>query len=425
MIFLYRTITFFLYPVLSLAIYLRRFTNKEDKIRFKEKISININENYFPKNKKIYWIHAASIGETNSIVPLIRKLIQSNKNIFILLTSTTLSSSELIKKLSFDKDNFQHRFFPLDLQFLVKNFLNYWKPELIIFIDSEVWPNFLLEISKRKIPLVLLNGRITMKTFRRWKIVPNLSKKIFGLYNLCLSSSKESEINLKLLGAKNVKFIGNLKFCPAVEKKINDKNFELLSEKFNIWCAASTHPGEEEIILKTHSLLRQKNNNVITIIIPRHITRSNEIQKVCDNYRFKCRIVNKLSEINDECEIFIINSIGEMTNYFYNCKSIFMGKSFLKKLIKVGGQNPIEPAKCGCKIYHGPYVSNFKEVYNLLNKKNITNEVSDENELYNNLLKDFKNSGNLNDKNIEDLNNYGEQILTSTVNEVLRIKNEI
>ena len=178
MIFLYRTITFFLYPVLSLAIYLRRFTNKEDKIRFKEKISININENYFPKNKKIYWIHAASIGETNSIVPLIRKLIQSNKNIFILLTSTTLSSSELIKKLSFDKDNFQHRFFPLDLQFLVKNFLNYWKPELIIFIDSEVWPNFLLEISKRKIPLVLLNGRITMKTFRRWKIVPNLSKKI-------------------------------------------------------------------------------------------------------------------------------------------------------------------------------------------------------------------------------------------------------
>ena len=175
MIFLYRFLTFLLFPIFLIIIYLRRFINKEDKIRFKEKILIN--ENDFPKNKKVFWIHAASIGETNSVLPLINKIIKDDNKIFILLTTTTLSSSQIINKIGIDQNNFQHRFFSLDIQFLVKKFLNHWKPETIIFVDSEVWPNYLLEISKRKIPLMLLNGRITMKSFKRWKMFPNLSKK--------------------------------------------------------------------------------------------------------------------------------------------------------------------------------------------------------------------------------------------------------
>ena len=146
-----------MFPVFVIIIFFRRFLNKEDKKRFKEKISIN--DPFFPKNKKIIWIHAASIGETNSVFPLISKLIKDNKNIFILLTSTTLSSSQLIERKKFNKNNFQHRFFPLDVQFLVKKFINHWKPELVIFVDSEVWPNYLLEISKRKIPLILLKWK--------------------------------------------------------------------------------------------------------------------------------------------------------------------------------------------------------------------------------------------------------------------------
>ena len=157
MIFLYRTLTFFLFPVFVLIIFFRRYLNKEDKKRFKEKISMN--DPFLPKNKKIIWIHAASIGETNSVFPLISKLTKDNKDIFILLTSTTLSSSQLIEKKKFNKNNVQHRFFPLDVQFLVKKFINHWKPELVIFVDSEVWPNYLLEISKRKIPLILLKWK--------------------------------------------------------------------------------------------------------------------------------------------------------------------------------------------------------------------------------------------------------------------------
>tara|TARA_A100001015_G_C14824624_1_gene646162 strand:+ start:571 stop:954 length:384 start_codon:yes stop_codon:yes gene_type:complete len=127
-----------------MVVYFRRFTRKEDKIRFKEKISIN--ESFFPKNKRVVWIHAASIGETNSVLPLIQKITKNDKKKFILLTTTTLTSSQIVKKKGLDPDSFQHRFFPLDIQFLIEKFLDYWKPETIIFVDSEVWPNYLMEL---------------------------------------------------------------------------------------------------------------------------------------------------------------------------------------------------------------------------------------------------------------------------------------
>ena len=417
MIFLYRILTFFLFPIFVIITYLRRFTDKEDKIRFKEKISIN--ESFFPKNKKVVWIHAASIGETKSVLPLIQEIIKNNQKIFVLLTTTTLTSSQIVNKTGLNQNNFQHRFFPLDVQFLVKKFLDYWKPETIIFVDSEVWPNYLLEISKRNIPLILLNGRITTKSFKRWKIFPNLSKKIFNLYDLCLTASSESEKNLKSLGAKNVKFIGNLKFCVSASDKNDNYDLKSFFNNYFIWCAASTHRGEEEIILRTHNLLKNRIKNLLTIIIPRHIIRSKEVYDICNKFNLKGQIISKSDDIIEKSEILIINSIGEMTKYFYNCKSIFMGKSLSKKLIKVGGQNPIEPAKCGCKIYHGPYVSNFREIYNFLNKKEIAYEVKNEIELSENILKDFENNNYLSKQNIEDLNNYGEKILNLTTKEVL------
>lgn len=422
MIFLYRILTFFLFPFFILIIYLRRFINKEDKKRYKEKISVK--ENHFPNKKKVFWIHAASIGETNSVLPLIKEIIKSNEKIFILLTSTTLTSSQLVNKANLNPDNFQHRFFPLDIQFLVKKFLDHWKPNSVMFVDSEIWPNYLMEISKRKIPLALLNGRITMKTFNRWKMFPDLSRKLFSLYNLCLSSSNESERNLKLLGAQNVKFIGNLKFCPTIENEKKDISLRLIFNKRLIWCAASTHPEEEEIILKTHKILKQNGIEVTTIIIPRHIIRSEEIYKICNEFKLNTQIVKSKGNILKDSEVLIINSIGEMTKYFHNCKSVFMGKSLSKKLIKVGGQNPIEPAKCGCKIYHGPYISNFKEIFEFLKIKEIACEVSNEVDLSNKLLQDFNSDRNFNEKNLEELNNYGEKILALTVKEVLKLENE-
>ena len=417
MIYLYRFLTFVFFPFFIIIIYFRKFKGKEDKLRFKEKISVK--ETQLPETKKVIWMHAASIGETNSILPLIKEIIKQDNKIFVLLTTTTVSSSQLINKKKLSRNNFQHRFFTLDVKFLVNRFLNHWRPELVIFVDSEVWPNYLLEVAKRKIPLILINGRITMKTFKRWNVIPSFSRKIFSLYDLCLSSSKESEENLKSLGAKNVKYFGNLKFCPTNLNTDSINNFKLSLNNNLIWCAASTHPGEEEIILNTHIKIKEKSKKVVTIIIPRHISRSDEIFTLCKKFNLNGKIINSFSEINNKNEVYIVNSIGEMTKYFYNCKSIFVGKSLSKKLIKVGGQNPLEPAKCGCKIYHGPFVSNFKEIYDFLRNKNISHLVTDAVNLSEYLLKDFSDKTINLKKNILELDEYGNKILSLTTKEVL------
>ena len=158
MLFIYRLLTFILFPIFIILMFLRSFFKKEDRKRFKEKIftsSFSCDRDF---NKKLYWFHAASIGELNSIIPLIKKL--NNKNIEFLITTVTLSSSLIVKKKLYKYKNIKHRFFPLDAKHLVKSFLKSWNPNLICFIDSEIWPNFISEINKRKIPLALINGRI-------------------------------------------------------------------------------------------------------------------------------------------------------------------------------------------------------------------------------------------------------------------------
>ena len=412
MIFLYRILTFFLFPIFVIITYLRRFTDKEDKIRFREKISIN--ESFFPKNKKVVWIHAASIGETNSVLPLIQEIIENNQKIFVLLTTTTLTSSQIVNKTCLNQNNFQHRFFPLDVQFLVKKFLDYWKPETIIFVDSEVWPNYLLEISKRNIPLMLLNGRITTKSFKRWKIFPNLSKKIFNLYDLCLTASTESEKNLKSLGAKNVKFIGNLKFCVSASDKNDNNKLKSFFNNYFIWCAASTHRGEEEIILKTHNLLKNKIKNLLTIIIPRHINRVEPIKEELTNLNLNIHLDEPTSSINKKTDIYIVNSYGKTKSFYNNCKNVFLGGS----IINHGGQNPLEAARFGCKILHGKNVSNFTEIYDFLNKNKISHLVKSKLE-FEKKLDTLLSNGNNSSKNIRHkINHIGKKILKDTQKEI-------
>ena len=251
MFFAYRFLTSLLYPILILIIYIRVFLKKEDAIRYKEKISIdhfNIKRDF---KKKLIWFHVASIGELQSILPLINKINKTSKNVEVLITTVTLSSANLLEKKLKDLQNINHRFFPLDLNSLSIAFLEKWKPDLVCFVDSEIWPNFLINVKEKKIPLVLLNGRITRKTFKKWSRIPKFAKQIFNCFDLCLASSNESENNLKLLNASNIMFIGNLKFTYEInnEININDDIEKKPLKNFNTWCAASTHEGEEEIII--------------------------------------------------------------------------------------------------------------------------------------------------------------------------------
>ena len=418
MLNIYKYLTYFLSPLFVVLIYFRSFLNKEDKIRFKEKIFSSHFRTQRDRNKKLIWIHAASIGECLSIMPLIDELNYKHQDINFLITTVTLSSSNLLKKKLNKYQNIFHRFFPLDLENLAENFLNNWKPDLVWFVDSEIWPNFLFKIKEKNIPLLLINARLTKKTFNKWKIFSSFAKKVFDNFDLCLAANEESKNNLNNLQVKNLKYIGNLKYSVQCSTdKLEDANKKILNN-FTTWCAASTHKEEEYTILKTHIELRKKFNNILTIIVPRHVSRSPYIKNLSDKFDLSAQILNENNLINSKIEILIINSFGVLPKYFNYCKNIFIGKSLIKKKQNVGGQNPIEAAKLGCKIFHGPYVYNFQEIYELLKFHGITEEINNELELAEKLIK-YLNNGNIIDpKKIDLLNSYGQRILKETVLEV-------
>ena len=419
MIYIYRVLTNIFFPIFVLIIFVRRFYNKEHKTRYKEKIFISHFNIKRDNEKKIFWFHASSIGEVKSIMPLIKEINSKNRNINFLITTTTFSSGELIKNKISKDQNIIHRYFPLDTNKLVKSFLDQWRPDMAFFVDSEIWPNFLLNIKEKDIPLILINARITKKTLKKWKYFSSFSKKIFNTFDLCLAASKESQKNLKSLFAKNIKFLGNLKFIQNPEKRLLDKKNIRILNKFKVWCAASTHDGEDQLCIKAHIYLKTKHKKIITIIIPRHISRAKNIYNLCKNYNINSQILNNKSLISKNIEILIINSFDVLNKYFNYCDSIFIGKSMLKKFQLVGGQNPIEAAKFRCKIYHGPYVYNFSEIYKLLKQYKISHKVNNYNQLAKNLHRDFKKKNSLNQKiNLKKLDMYGKTILQKTMKEI-------
>ena len=420
MLIVYKFLTIIFYPLLILLIYFRVLIKKEHNLRYKEKLfsrHFNIVKNY---KKKLIWFHVASIGELQSILPLVNKTTKAYSNIEILITTVTLSSYGLLEKKLAELPNVKHRFFPLDINFLTISFLEKWKPDLVCFVDSEIWPNFLTNIKIKKIPLVLLNGRITKKTYKRWKKIPIFASQIFNSFNLCLASSKESEKNLKLLRAKNIIFVGNLKFTYEINNKINlndNTNIHLL-KNYNVWCAASTHPGEEQFIIKTHLLLEKKIKSFKTIIVPRHIYRSEKIKNICKNFNLKYQILSNENKIDLNADVFIINSYGTLQKYYNLCSIVFVGKSLIPKLKHVGGQNPIEPAKYGCKIFHGPYVYNFEEIYEKLANQAISQEINNEYELAERLENNFLMPRANNKDSVKLLNDYGNKIIEETFKKI-------
>jgi 3-deoxy-D-manno-octulosonic-acid transferase len=427
MLGIYRFLTFILYPLFIILIFLRSIYKKESRIRYKEKIfssSFNSNRNI---KKKLIWFHAASIGETLSIIPLVDEINNLNKNIEFLITTVTLSSANLLKKRLEGYNNVSHRFFPFDLESLSEKFLSLWRPNLICFVDSEIWPNFLFKIKEKKIPLVLLNGRITKKTYTRWNRFSKFAKEVFNNFDLCLPCSEESKNYLEKLHVRKISYFGNLKFAVKIKKgNLSKTNIKIL-DNFKVWCAASTHEGEENIVIKTHLEIKKKYKNVLTIIVPRHIDRVVYVKTLADKFNLNNQILNDGDIINATKEILVINSFGVLSKYFDYCKNVFIGKSLIKKLSSVGGQNPIEAVKLNCKVYFGPYVYNFQEVYNYLKNNKMAEKINNEYELANRIIDDFKESKKTETKNIKLLDNYGNEILQNTIielNKLLGVLNE-
>jgi len=417
MYFWYKFFTYLLYPFAPIYLYFRRLRKKEDLSRYKEKLSkINLKRD----NGFLIWFHVASVGEAMSILPLIENFIKEEKINKILLTSITLSSGKILEKKYSQNKKVVHQFLPLDIPIFTKKFLEHWKPNLSIFIDSEIWPNLISEIKKKKIPLLLVNARITKKTFFRWKLLRNFAKKIFEKFDLCIVSNIESENFLKILGAKNIKNYGNLKFSnikTGLSKKLDSTFLEKIKHR-KIWCAASTHSSEEILCAKSHLKIKKSYSNILTIIIPRHINRVEKINKELSNLNLKVILSSKLDELDIETDILLVDSYGESLKYYDISKYVFLGKSLVKTLIDDSGQNPIEPARLGCKIFHGPYISNFHEIYKYLKSLGITKVVNSSDELSLSLVEEFKENNAKNHEIAVKIENYGQNILNNTIIEL-------
>ena len=409
MFLFYRILINLILLLSPIIILIRLLQIKEDPLRFKEKLG------FYSKRKlkgKLIWFHGASVGEILSVIPLIEKLEKNKQIRQILITSNTLSSSKILSRLKLKKTI--HQFLPIDTDYNTNKFLSYWDPSIAIFIDSEIWPNMITNIKKKNISLMLINARITKKSFTKWNFFPSSAKKLFQNFDMCLSSSLESKNYLKLLGAKKISYIGNLKFTQsektADELSSNIKKFFLTRK---IWCASSTHELEEKICANIHKKLKIKYKNLLTVIIPRHIHRTKKIIKEIKELNLKIHLHDSRKKIDEETDIYLVNSFGQTQSFFKACKTVFLGGS----IIEHGGQNPLEAAKYGCQILHGPNVWNFKEIYNLLEVHGMSNKITTTKQLSLKVEQIFNSKKNSKKLQLK-IKILGNKILESTLNEI-------
>ena len=400
MYFFYNILTNLAIIISPIIIIYRIVKGKEDVKRVGEKFCIYSKKK---SNKKV-WIHAASVGELMSIVPVIRKLEKNKKIKNILLSTSTTSSAKIFNKLKLKKTS--HIYFPLDNNFIVKRFINYWQPELAIFIDSEIWPNMFNNLHIKNIPIIIMNARITERSFNKWQLFPSFANQVFGKITLALPQNLETLKYLKLLKVRDIKTAGNLKYYG--QKDNHDYSTKLLKNKFKdfkVWCAASTHFNEEILIGNLHKKLKKKQRKLITIIIPRHVSRTNEIKETLNKIELNCILHSSNEKIKKNTDIYLVDSYGE-TSKFYNLTNIsFVGGS----IIKHGGQNPLEPARLGNYIISGPNVKNFKEIYAFLNKLKMSSITFDILKMENLILKRLNNKTP--NKNIKRIIKIGNDVL--------------
>ena len=409
MIFIYRIFINIILIFSPFIILFRIFKKKENLKSFLEKYC------FFSKKKiigNLIWIHVASVGELMSIIPLINKLENNKKIRQILITSTTVSSSKIFDKFKFKKTI--HQFFPIDNNYLSMKFLKYWQPKLAIFVESEIWPNMLKNINKRSINHILLNARITKKTFKKWKKIDSFAKELFQSFNGVYPQNNETYNFLRKFKCKKIRKLGNLKYTNTLTRVADgiDKN---LYKKKIIWCASSTHGDEEVISSYAHIKIKKKITNLLTIIIPRHINRCDEIINSLKDLNLKIHLHSSKSKIPHDVDIYLVDTYGETKSFFKISKVVFLGGS----IVEHGGQNPLEAARFGCKILHGKHISNFSEIYSILSKNNQSTKIRSQKHLINVLTK------NLSQKNnsgvfINKLNRTGNEILKQTRDEILK-----
>jgi 3-deoxy-D-manno-octulosonic-acid transferase len=323
----------------------------------------------------LIWVHGASVGEMLAAVPLIEHL--RAQDFAVLVTSGTVTSAALAENRL--PPGALHQFIPLDAPRYVQRFLEHWRPNLALFVESELWPNLVLGCADRRIPAIMVNGRLSQRSFARWRLVPGVIGALLARFDLCLAQSSDDAQRYTQLGAPRVSSTGNLKLdvpAPPVDDDTLRRLKSLIGER-PVVAAASTHPGEEAAIVAAHCRLRGKFAKLMTVIAPRHPARGASIAETAKHAGLAAALRSRGDLPKPDVEVYIADTLGELGLIYRLAPIVFMGGS----LARHGGQNPIEAVRLGAAVIHGPHVWNFAEIYATLDKADGAILVNDENTL--------------------------------------------
>ena len=323
----------------------------------------------------LIWVHGASVGEMLAVIPLVDRM--RARGFGVLVTSGTLTSAELAQDRL--PEGAIHQFIPLDAPRFIRRFLDHWRPDLALFAESDLWPNLIMESASRGIPLVLVNGRLSERSFQRWRKAPASIGALLRNFDLCLAQSATDADRYTELGAPRVRMTGNLKLdVPAPPANAND--FAAIRASVGrrpVVAAASTHPGEEAMVIDAHRQLRGTFPSLLTILVPRHPDRGAGVVDIATVGGLNA-VLRSSGYLPDRgTDLYIADTIGELGMIYRLAPIVFIGGS----LVRHGGQNPIEAAKLGAAILHGPHVWNFGEIYSALDAAKGAEQVEDAKQL--------------------------------------------
>jgi 3-deoxy-D-manno-octulosonic-acid transferase len=355
-------------PLTSLLLGHRARRGREDLARIAERRG----ESRVPRpHGPLVWVHGASVGEMLAIIPLVERIRARGFN--VLVTSGTVTSAELAQRRL--PPGAIHQFIPLDVPRYVARFLDHWRPGLALIAEADLWPNTIVQTAASGIPLVLVNGRVSQRSYDRWRRAPATIAAMLDRLDLCLAQSAADAERYSQLGAPRVSMTGNLKLDvpapPADAARLQE--MQRAVDRRPIIVAASTHPGEEAGVIEAHRRLRQNFPGLLTIVVPRHPQRGAGVLDIANVAGLQAEMRSRGYLPDDDTEIYIADTIGELGVMYRLTPIVFMGGS----LVRHGGQNPIEAAKLGAAILHGPHVWNFADIYSALDDAHGAEEVAD------------------------------------------------
>ena len=352
---LYRLVAALGWPMAWLVLQVRVARGKEDPRRLAERFGRTREAR---PTGRLFWFHGASVGESLSLLPLIRALLERDPALNILVTTGTVTSAEILKARL--PARAQHRFVPVDCPQAVARFLDHWRPDLGVWVESEFWPNLILGAERRAIPLALINARLSARSARRWRRAGFAFRALLGRFDKIFAQSEEALARLTRLGAGPARHLGNLKYAadplPVKEALVHDSAARLRDRP--VWMAASTHPGEEEIVAAAHREIAKDHPALLTVLAPRHPNRGDSVARLLERRGLNFARRSRGEMPTQETDIWLIDTIGELGTFFRLAPVVLVGGS----LVPHGGHNLLEPAQFGAAILTGPHMENFTEI---------------------------------------------------------------